>query len=456
MYKTVSFTRAEMFERVWATPLLQLAKEIGVSDVALGKACRRAKIPLPGRGYWAKDAKARSQPKLPKNHDAFHDTVSFRVLDAEAHAAMIASRKSMPVPAADGENVTSTAEGANAAIVVPATLEAPHPLVARTLKLARSAEVSDGRLRLDFKEALCVAISADMLDRVLLLMDTLIKESERRGCTWAVTKEGTTTVIYDGEPMKVELRERLIRREIPPPPPPEPRPGRRGRWQPDYTPTYYPTKEWVSSGELTFVIDEHGGHGVRGNWKDTKRTPIDTRLVDILDGIAGMAAGIKAEREKRAEWKRQRDLEEARQAELARAAERVRLLRVRFVEAMQRWEQAERLRRFIRSVEAHLAHLDDSARAAGNQWLAWARLHADALDPIISDFSGFTSLEVDVPSWFTGRGGWEKKPRDWWAGAIVEDPDDEDDPDPGRPRSVAEAPDPSAHWKRIRSGWYGR
>jgi hypothetical protein len=106
-------------------------------------------------------------------------------------------------------------------------------------------------------------------------------------------------------------------------------------------------------------------------------------------------------------------------------------------------------------LRAHVRYLIQRGRsAAGNQWLAWARLHADALDPIISDFSSCTSLDVDVPSWFTGRGGWEKKPRDWWAGAIVEDPDDEEDAD--RPRSVAEAPDPSAHWRRIRSGWYGR
>lgn len=451
MYKAISFTREEMFERVWSTPLLQLAKEIGVSDVALGKACRRAKIPLPGRGYWAKDAKARQKPKLPANHDPFYGTVRFRIVDPEAYAALVAARPSMP-RRAKSEGDSESPENDATAVVVPATLEEPHPLVARTLKLVRSAEVFEGRLSLDFKEALCIRITPDVLDRALLVMDTLIKESERRGCTWAVTKEGTTTVTYEGEAMKVGLRERLTRREIPePPPPPAPRRGRRAAWQSDYTPTYYPRKEWVSSGELTFEIDERGGHGVRRNWADTKRTLIDTRLADILNGLAGMAAGIKAEREKWAEWQRQRDLEEARRAQLAREAERVRLLRARLVDSMQRWEQAGRLRRFTSAVEAHMANLDERSVAAGRQWLTWAREQADWLDPVISNFAGATSLKATVPEWFSGRGSWEKTPPDWWAPPNLEQADDEDEG-----QSVEEMPDPSAYWRRLRSGWYGR
>jgi hypothetical protein len=51
MYKTITFTTLELFEKVWETPVLKLAQEIGVSDVGLAKACRKAGIPLPSRGY---------------------------------------------------------------------------------------------------------------------------------------------------------------------------------------------------------------------------------------------------------------------------------------------------------------------------------------------------------------------------------------------------------------------
>lgn len=47
MYTFVSFTVAELFEKVWETPMVKLAHDIGVSDVAVAKACRKAGIPLP-------------------------------------------------------------------------------------------------------------------------------------------------------------------------------------------------------------------------------------------------------------------------------------------------------------------------------------------------------------------------------------------------------------------------
>ena len=43
----VSVARAELYELVWSTPLRRVAKEFGISDVALAKRCRRMAIPLP-------------------------------------------------------------------------------------------------------------------------------------------------------------------------------------------------------------------------------------------------------------------------------------------------------------------------------------------------------------------------------------------------------------------------
>ncbi len=49
MYRFVNFAVVELFEKVWQTPMIKLAHNIGVSDVAVAKACRKAGIPLPGR-----------------------------------------------------------------------------------------------------------------------------------------------------------------------------------------------------------------------------------------------------------------------------------------------------------------------------------------------------------------------------------------------------------------------
>jgi integrase len=48
------FKRESLHELVWTAPVLEVAKRLGVSDVGLAKLCRRAAIPTPRRGYWAK------------------------------------------------------------------------------------------------------------------------------------------------------------------------------------------------------------------------------------------------------------------------------------------------------------------------------------------------------------------------------------------------------------------
>lgn len=42
-----------------------VAKEYGVSDVALGKICKKLLVPLPERGYWAKKVAQRPARLLP-------------------------------------------------------------------------------------------------------------------------------------------------------------------------------------------------------------------------------------------------------------------------------------------------------------------------------------------------------------------------------------------------------
>ena len=58
------YNRKDLYNKVWKLPMRLLAKEFGVSDVALAKTCKKLHIPVPGRGYWAK--KAANQPVGPR------------------------------------------------------------------------------------------------------------------------------------------------------------------------------------------------------------------------------------------------------------------------------------------------------------------------------------------------------------------------------------------------------
>src|SRR5258705_2938628 len=58
-------SREELRTAVWSEAMRVLAPRFGVSDVALAKACRRASVPVPERGYWAK-RKVGSRVEIPK------------------------------------------------------------------------------------------------------------------------------------------------------------------------------------------------------------------------------------------------------------------------------------------------------------------------------------------------------------------------------------------------------
>ena len=65
-----TITREQLYELVWSMPMTHAAKQLGVSDVMLGRVCRERRVPRPPQGYWARllSEKKRSQfvkPPLP-------------------------------------------------------------------------------------------------------------------------------------------------------------------------------------------------------------------------------------------------------------------------------------------------------------------------------------------------------------------------------------------------------
>jgi hypothetical protein len=296
---------------------------------------------------------------------------------------------------------------------VSVVLKEPHPLVAATLKLIKGASTFQGRLVLDFKHALRIQVSPIALERALRLFDRLIKASEQKGYVWSITAEGSTLVICDGESMKVDLKERLTKREIPQPATLKRLQGRR--WEPNYAAIIYPEYEWVSTNQLNLSVGEYARGAPSFSWKDAKRTTLEDKINDIVAGIPALAAGIAARREKQEERQREWALQEENRREAARNAETLRRLRLRLVNTTLRWEQTSRLRHFCDAVEAKAATLPAEEVGAVDRWLAWARKQADLLDPLLSDLSSLSSMEVHLPTWFKGIYNDGRSDPDWWA-----------------------------------------
>jgi hypothetical protein len=58
-------SRQQLHELIWSKPSTEVAKELNISDVRLGKICNEQGVPKPPRGYWAKKAAGQDCPITP-------------------------------------------------------------------------------------------------------------------------------------------------------------------------------------------------------------------------------------------------------------------------------------------------------------------------------------------------------------------------------------------------------
>jgi len=59
-----NLSREELFALVWEKPTSEIAKDLDLSDVAVGKLCTKLQVPKPPRGYWAR-IEAGEKPRRP-------------------------------------------------------------------------------------------------------------------------------------------------------------------------------------------------------------------------------------------------------------------------------------------------------------------------------------------------------------------------------------------------------
>lgn len=392
MQKTVRYTRTQLFELVWTTPLLTLAGEIGISDVALAKACRKVGIPLPGRGHWAKPPERRPKwPRLPKAEKPAYEEVSFDVLDPSAFR--LARKPDV------GPDV----------ITVPDSLSDPSVLVTAT-KAARREDPISPVVVFRKGRALDIRASPQGFDRAMRIVDTLIKACESRGYRWKLTKEGKTVIQCLGHELEVSLAEKLSRHELPrrrvPPDP-------RNPWMSVLTSarTEY---EYKPTGLFTFAVANPVNGLAQRSWSDTKTQRLEDKLGHIVAGLPVIVEGIKDLDREREERNKRYEEEQAKRHQAARSRESTRLLREELAGAVTAWKRAEEIRAFCDRLEGRAEAAGSEATEGCREWLTWAREQADLLDPSVGDVTALVSLAVDLPASFGGGHDYGQPSADWW------------------------------------------
>jgi hypothetical protein len=372
-YDDVAFTREKLYEEVWSRPVMQLAKEMGVSDVAVAKICRKLVIPVPPRGYWARLAAGQSpkKPALPPATPSMAGSHVFRRWRGpEGAIAPTVTDEDAPV------------------VAVSPTLENPHRLI-RTSRghLERAGREYEGRAR-PIGHALNVAVSEAALDRALRVMDALLEALEVRGHRVELREvkppspapshygarpkeppaepEWSTAAVVQDTAVVFSLEEGYETIEVPPPPP-------SGLRETHSWGLPRPVKERIPNGRLVLAI-HNAPRSERLTCGDTKRQAIETRLGTFILLLEATSAAIKAaavEAARQAEENRR--WEEERQ----KAEERHRREKALVEDAQGRldlWLAAGRYRQLAEAVEAMSpVDTEDDRRT---QWVAWLRSYA--------------------------------------------------------------------------------
>ncbi len=306
-------TRLELYNLVWSTPISQLSKTLGYSDVGIAKICRKHKIPHPPRGYWAKKQAGQTPRQIPLPDPSDNSVIELQGPNMNQPEAP--ERKKVDRPQ----------------IKVADSLRGCHTLITLGNQELQGADTNDnGILVLPKERVLNIRVSKGCLRRALLIFDAILKTCE--ASNYAVAR-GPTVTIQDAK-MSFGVVERLEAKEEQPK-----EHDLDGHY--DFAYNRFNRKQ-VPSGRLELFIDQSGlywVHGCRLTWRDGKK-PLEQRLNSFMDGLEDLAARIRTHREeeqRKAEHRRGEELrrqEEARQRADKRAKyeaehNRVELLRSR-------------------------------------------------------------------------------------------------------------------------------
>lgn len=360
-----TFTRQQLYEQVWQRPLREVARELGISDVGLGKACRRLAIPLPGRGYWAKVAAGRELTPIPlPKASNVPSQISFTSVEPPPPR-----EAPPPVPPKKLQHVEAP--------LVLSTLQAPHPLVKELQRALRKQDVDTHGLRtVNMPRGCSITVSPERQERALAILDTLLLRLKSAGARVVERPaerhrdEPSRYLSLDCEEVHISLREpyrqkRKTEAELED----ERRAGNS-----------WPAKYWYfPSGRLTLCIDNYPQRH-EATWSDGK-APLEESLSDILPALLALPDALKEQRRKDREAELARLEEDRRRAEAKRQQERRQQCLADLLSEAQRWQQHASLTAYLDELEKRASQQSEAGSEAFRTSMAVARQLAASLLP---------------------------------------------------------------------------
>jgi len=369
---TIKLTREQLYDRVWTTPLSQLAQEFGITDVAIKKTCKRLNVPTPARGYWAKLAAGQQprKPPLPKP-----PIVEQRQgLAADAARQLHAGNPSAePAPVQKLERAE-----------LPTDNRSLHP-AARELRSALLAETpgQDGKLHIrDRIDIPMVAVFKRSVDGVVRSFHAIVSELETRGVEFRKFrgKYGHPSFHCGKYQTSLSIDELIdtVKRE------PTAMEKRR------------PSSEWQltsqqPAGRFRFSIgsDNYYNRSQRTVLIQKPEISLEEITAQVIEIIWDFFVGSeKAHLEAEEKWKQDLERDKVRREEEKKREHRKTLediasqRRENLLRAAQWWRLHNATAEFVDHCEQQWKAVSATLTPEQEQWLAWARGNVSALSPL--------------------------------------------------------------------------
>ncbi|MBW6400874.1 hypothetical protein KPL78_23645 [Roseomonas sp. HJA6] len=372
-------TRRELYDLVWAKPMMHVAAQFGVTGTGLAKICERYAIPTPPRGYWAKlqhGKKVKQEPFVevedPRLQTLEIHAGAWRLPDEVREVIQYAkarqAERQRPPPAPREKSPE-----ADVAPAPPWPVADVHPLLRRTAQALRKGKPNaDGAIQANGEGMAGVAVGKDAVERSIYILDALIRSLVERGLPPTMAGDGMR-VERGKDSASIAMSERIRREKHVPTPEELAAEERRKKrleryyatrrtWDaPSSSDLYaqaYPAIDTIRTGELVVQI-QGWGDGVRRTWADGRTQRLDRMVEDVATGLEAILAARRLQREEREERER-RYQERARRHALARQRAEREKKREAFLDRLME------LRREVDALEAWLALTGPTSALVGS------------------------------------------------------------------------------------------
>lgn len=406
----VRMLREELFLKVWEKPVLKVARDLGISDVALHKTCRKHNIPVPPRGHWAKVAAGKRVVQPPTLHPN----------SAANEFVQIIGPQTADLPKSVQDALT---EGRAAEQNRPRASTRPTSPYVLSLKgdLDLAKPKKDRFISLTGRKQFRLTVTPECKERAYLALSRIAAAAVERGVEIVPSEHGLAFQIGEDqvslsvtEPLKrvphvptdrekvlLDKWEESCRRK-----------KALGQWISKWDRPKVPETDEVHGGQLLVDVDQHKYHrGIRRRFSDGKHQRVENLAERIITAVVACAAESKQQRIDDA--RRQKEFEEAQR----RREEQERVMnlakkRMELHDVVKKWlDRADQMDKFVatyrssfpterlpETCEMFLSWISDQASFARNR-VAPAKL-ADTIEhyQLMDDqakLSSWVSIEIE-------------------------------------------------------------